>query len=634
MGDKLAVPKQDPRLTKTTRTSRIVPGLVLRLAVADLRHESLLSLCLVLALAAVIAPMLLLFGLKYGTIETLRQRLVRDPAKREIGLRSTAPHSRGWLAKLSQRPEVGFLVPMTRQIANDVTVTTPGSPGNCRLALLPTAAGDPLLIDNGVSEPKNEEAVLTALAADDLGVTVGGVIEVRVEATRENQIVRQNIRLKVSGVLPSRASNLRALYTQLSLLEAVESFKDGIAVPDYGWAGGESVVPSAYDGVIVLSAEALTKEMEIRLQTNTGLGTIHQLASQEMESRVGWKVPKDVFAYLLENASSTIGSDSIAAVRERLRGLPADVTPWVRPINIVLKQGNLSHPISLQLATRPLTDEMAAKWKVFPPFSLTPIQSEDNPIVLVPASIPASDELVILQLSEGASASLNFKVRLSPAALAENSPVLAPVSFASLLRRAKERTVRLAEDGRTLILERAGYSAFRLYAKTIDDVEPLRRHLESEGLTVTTESQRISEVNELDRQLTRVFSLVAFVGIAGGLAALVASLCGSVERKRRELGILRLMGLPRARLMRFPLSQGLMLVSTGFFVALAAFYSISVIVDQLFSEHLAMGESFCRLPSTGIALTFGGALACAAAASTFAGIRAMRSEPADVLREE
>ena len=43
---------------------------VLELALADLRHEWVLTLCMVLALAAVIAPLMLLMGLKYGTIAT------------------------------------------------------------------------------------------------------------------------------------------------------------------------------------------------------------------------------------------------------------------------------------------------------------------------------------------------------------------------------------------------------------------------------------------------------------------------------------------------------------------------------------------------------------------------------------
>ena len=59
-------------------------GIVWRLSGTDLQHEWLLTGCLIMAVAAVLSPLLLIFGLKYGTIDTLRTRLVQDPRNREI----------------------------------------------------------------------------------------------------------------------------------------------------------------------------------------------------------------------------------------------------------------------------------------------------------------------------------------------------------------------------------------------------------------------------------------------------------------------------------------------------------------------------------------------------------------------
>ena len=53
----------------SARVVRLVPGL----AMADLRHEWILTLCLVIAVAAVVAPLLILQGLKHGTVATLRE---------------------------------------------------------------------------------------------------------------------------------------------------------------------------------------------------------------------------------------------------------------------------------------------------------------------------------------------------------------------------------------------------------------------------------------------------------------------------------------------------------------------------------------------------------------------------------
>lgn len=60
------------------------PMLIAALAWRDYRNDARLSACSVLALVAVIAPLLVLFGLKFGLVSSLTERLQRDPAVREI----------------------------------------------------------------------------------------------------------------------------------------------------------------------------------------------------------------------------------------------------------------------------------------------------------------------------------------------------------------------------------------------------------------------------------------------------------------------------------------------------------------------------------------------------------------------
>ena len=77
-----------PRSMELT-TAAVYAGLVLALLIAglawqDYRREARLSACSVLALVAVIAPLLVLFGLKHGLVGSLTERLQRDPAVREI----------------------------------------------------------------------------------------------------------------------------------------------------------------------------------------------------------------------------------------------------------------------------------------------------------------------------------------------------------------------------------------------------------------------------------------------------------------------------------------------------------------------------------------------------------------------
>src|SRR5262249_26988959 len=148
------------------------------------------------------------------------------------------------------------------------------------------------------------------------------------------------------------------------------------------------------------------------------------------------------------------------------------------------------------------------------------------------------------------------------------------------------RLLHFDEHTGQLLLERRHYADFRMYARTIDNVGPLRRLLAAEGIEVHTEEQRISEVTELDHHLTRIFWLIATVGMTGGVAALVASLYASIERKRRELGVLRLIGLSRTCLIRFPVYQSLLLATGSYLAATCVFYGIAITINQLFRNQL------------------------------------------------
>lgn len=91
-------------------------GLLATLAIADLWHDRKVSLCIAASLVAVIAPLLLLFGLKHGVVGQLQAELLRDPRNLEIKLLSSGNYDEQWLNRLQQRPETGFALGMTRSL--------------------------------------------------------------------------------------------------------------------------------------------------------------------------------------------------------------------------------------------------------------------------------------------------------------------------------------------------------------------------------------------------------------------------------------------------------------------------------------------------------------------------------------
>ena len=65
------------------------------LASRDYLHEWQVSFCFVIALAAVLGPMMVLFGLKFGIVGAMVDQLVEDPRNREIRPVSSGRYDHG-----------------------------------------------------------------------------------------------------------------------------------------------------------------------------------------------------------------------------------------------------------------------------------------------------------------------------------------------------------------------------------------------------------------------------------------------------------------------------------------------------------------------------------------------------------
>ncbi|MCH3719333.1 hypothetical protein LZB68_09660, partial [Campylobacter lari] len=89
---------------------------IARLAGRDLWHDRLVTLCMIATLVAVIAPLLLLFGLKHGVVSAMQDELMRDPRNLEIRMLSSGSYDPAWIDELAKRADAGFVVGMTRSL--------------------------------------------------------------------------------------------------------------------------------------------------------------------------------------------------------------------------------------------------------------------------------------------------------------------------------------------------------------------------------------------------------------------------------------------------------------------------------------------------------------------------------------
>ncbi|MHC6223460.1 FtsX-like permease family protein [Pseudomonas sp. X10] len=212
------------------------PLLIASLAWQDYRKDARLSACSVLALVAVIAPLLVLFGLKFGLVSSLTERLQRDPGVREIIPLGGGRYSAAFIDDLLQRGDVAFAIPRTRQIAATADLLLPARGLGVTVEMLPTAEGDPLL--QGMAVPRGlQQILLSHTAAEKLGAKAGDELEASFSRQQAGQVQWRQTRLQVLAVLPLEAFERDALFAPLALLEAAEDYRDGRAVPALAWPG-------------------------------------------------------------------------------------------------------------------------------------------------------------------------------------------------------------------------------------------------------------------------------------------------------------------------------------------------------------------------------------------------------------
>ncbi|MEZ5669409.1 MAG: FtsX-like permease family protein [Alphaproteobacteria bacterium] len=215
-----------------------LPLQVARLGVADFRFEGGMSFCFVAALAGVLTPLIILLALKYGFIDALTQRLTGDPRNLEVTPVGAGRYDAAWFAAMADDDAVGFVIPRTRQIAATADLAFAGANGAAVVTaeLIPTAAGDPLIALSGTPPPAPGEVLLSDRAARELGAAAGDAVDLIVVRTRDGgrEVARRSF--VVAAVLPPDAFGRPAAFVDLSVLLAAEDFRDGRAVPDWGFA--------------------------------------------------------------------------------------------------------------------------------------------------------------------------------------------------------------------------------------------------------------------------------------------------------------------------------------------------------------------------------------------------------------
>lgn len=203
-------------------------GLVMSLSMRDLVHERRLTICSIVGLAAVLAPLILLFGLKNGLIEGLRADLIENPRTRMIVNAANRSFDEAFMMRLSARPDVAFVTPRLRTLNNEARFERPDKLGILRRAeLLASGPGDPLL--GALPPPADLDVVVSAPLAERLGLQSGRSLLMRLLRAKDTELL--TLTLRIRGIAPLAAFDRDGVFVSRPLLFLADDFLDGKLPP-------------------------------------------------------------------------------------------------------------------------------------------------------------------------------------------------------------------------------------------------------------------------------------------------------------------------------------------------------------------------------------------------------------------
>jgi len=618
--------------------------IVARNAIKDMIDEWVLSLCIILSVSAIACPLLILFALKQGYVETIRDHFIKDPVFRQITPKATVEYAADFFETIEKDERVDLIIPSITSSASVAQVLLADGERTRNIDVHPTIEGDPLLQLNDSVVPGKGEVVVTDALAKLLEVSVGDTITLAISRRYNKKKQTAEEALRVVGVLSARANNSQGLYLTLGLTRDIENFRFGRHVERPNWPEGElPLTREIYDAIIIGCSSELDDNKLSKVSIRTDFKTNNLLGVNGHQQFWPFAEPSDLIWYEFTATGGPVGQRAIKLLKSEIRGQGCvNYIPWVnsRTVNLGGKQITLLG-LSVKETAR----------SVFPiafPEQKAPF-GELQKIVLSAELEQANQDNVELNITTETSA-LQLSLDVVDNGLDDTGEIIiallkpdiavVPAEFLARLRMGDEYEIQFDASTDEIIVGDLGFSGFRLYANSIDDVPELAADIQRLGnVSVHARTDDIVRVKLLEKSLNKIVFLIAVVGLVGGAGALIANLVASVERKKAQMGTYRLIGFNRLSVALFPVFQGLLISVCAAAIAGAFYLLFGGIVESAVGapNNMAAGpddHGVVRLSFVQFAIfTLGMALLSLLCASV-AARRSLRIDPAEALRQE
>lgn len=211
-----------------------------RLALRDLGHDRRFLATGAAIIASMLIPVLVLVGAEDGFYNDLVGELMQDPHVLKIETTGNGEIATDTLETLRALPGVAFVIGNPRAFFNTVRTRVEGRDAILTAVILPTAAGDPLLPEDlRTAGPGSGDVVISESLARRSGGRVGDKITVVTQSeSRETQL---RATLHIAGILDTESFTGLTLLADADLIDAVEAFYEGYALPVRGIRQGRAL---------------------------------------------------------------------------------------------------------------------------------------------------------------------------------------------------------------------------------------------------------------------------------------------------------------------------------------------------------------------------------------------------------
>lgn len=177
------------------------------------------------------------------------------------------------------------------------------------------------------------------------------------------------------------------------------------------------------------------------------------------------------------------------------------------------------------------------------------------------------------------------------------------------------------------------FARARIYANSLDNVAPLSLKLREKNIETRTQANAIENMQAIDKVLSFIFSVIAITAIFGCILSFSGSFLSNIERKRKDIAFMRLIGFKSKEVMFYLLTQAMALSCLAFIVSCVLFLLGNCTFNLVLGKNLVSQPIVSQLQFYHFIIAFVLTLFISFVVVAIGGRGAISIQPAESLRE-